>query len=158
MNIAQTSLLRGALLAALGTLALAVGCQGQGEGERCSLLNQNHDCLSGLVCTAASRLKQEDGVDRCCPEDLTEAEVDSCFPRVGGGSGTGGTTGTGGDSGGLGGEGGADAGVGDACDYRSDCADGLVCGPKGKCQHECQDDIDCDEGLICTSAQRCEEP
>jgi hypothetical protein len=158
MNIATTSLLRGALLGALGTFALVVGCQGQGEGERCSLLNQNHDCVGELVCTAASRLKLEDGVDRCCPEDLTEADDDRCQPRIGGGSGTGGSTGTGGGSSGPGGEGGAQAGLNDACHYRSDCVEPLVCGPTGHCQPECQDDIDCDDGLVCTSAQRCEEP
>jgi|SRR6478609_10711686 len=158
MNIAKTSLLRGALVATVVAFGLVVGCQGQGEGERCSLLNQNHDCLSGLVCTAASRLKQEDGVDRCCPEDLTEAEVGSCLPRVGGGSGLGGQGGESG-TGGSTSAGGSGGTVGDEqCAYTSDCPDGLVCGPQGKCQAECQDNIDCDDGLICTSAQRCEEP
>lgn len=93
-------------------LALAVeGCARQAEGERCSLLNGNDDCSSGLVCTPASELRGGDDVDRCCPADERADADPRCRPRVGSGApGTGGSTGTGGTGGDGGTAGGAGAG------------------------------------------------
>jgi len=158
MKIRSTLLLRAGLVTgALGFLGL-IGCQGQTEGERCSLLNGSADCVGDLVCTAASTLRADDGVNRCCPDGGTPTD-DRCARRISGGDGTGGSGGLGGASG----SGGSTIGSGGTsgtseCRYTSDCDDGLVCGPTGQCQAECQDDIDCDDGLVCSSDQRCVSP
>lgn len=93
------------LLVALPLALVAEGCASQGEGERCSLLNGNEDCASGLVCTPANELRGgDDGVDRCCPNDERADADPRCRPRVGSGaSGTGGTQNAGGGDGGQGG-------------------------------------------------------
>lgn len=96
-----------ALLLAGGLTAALAACSRQGEGERCSLLNGNRDCDGGLVCTPASELRSgDDGVDRCCPVEVSSDTDRRCLPRVGGVNGTGGT-GPGAGQGGQGGGGGA---------------------------------------------------
>lgn len=139
---------------------LAPGCARQNEGERCSRDNGDNDCDGDLVCRSASELKNgEDGVSRCCPEDDAETpEDDRCRLRTGV-TGTGGGSGLGGQ--GQGGEGGStqsdgDTDLGAACDYTSECKEPLVCGPQGRCQHECQTDRDCAEGNSCTLQRTCE--
>ncbi len=130
-----------------------IGCQRQAEGERCSLLNMDADCRDNLVCTDASGLRADDGVDRCCPEVGSPISDQRCSPRRTGGDG---------DGDGMGGIGGASGdgddtlkGFGEGCDYTSDCVLGLVCGPQGECQFECNRDRDCDAGKVCSSEQQC---
>jgi len=159
MKTAST-LLRAGVISAAVAFALLVGCQIQREGERCSLLNGDHDCEEGLVCTAASSLSGDDGVNRCCPDSGSVTD-ERCRRRVGGSGGMGGDTGGGSGGGGnLGGStsSGGSSGIGAACEYRSDCESGLTCGPGGKCQYECQDDIDCADGLVCSEDRRCTAP
>jgi hypothetical protein len=163
MKTLPTFLTRSALTACAIGLALMVGCQGQTEGERCSLLNGKGDCTGDLVCTPASNLRADDGVNRCCPDGNEPITDDRCLRRVGGGDGSGGSGGPGGATGegGAGPSGGANSGGANAtgaCRYTSDCEDGLVCGPGGVCQKECQDDIDCPDGLICSAEQNCVTP
>ncbi|MGE5789160.1 MAG: hypothetical protein ACM3ZE_31515 [Myxococcales bacterium] len=62
------------------TLLMVAACSRQGEGERCLTSNGDSDCEPGLVCTAASNLREYDPqkpndyiADRCCP-DPTEPE------------------------------------------------------------------------------------
>lgn len=142
-----------------GVALLAIGCSRQPEGARCSLLNADSDCGGNLECTPASTLRDGgDGVDRCCPEAGEGTEDDRCIPRISGG-GSGGSPAMGGAS--AGGEAGAPgsdpvSGIGDACNYDSDCLLPLVCGPSGLCQPECVKDRDCPAGEVCSEEQICE--
>ena len=162
MKTLPTFLTRGALTACAIGFALMVGCQGQTEGERCSLLNGKADCTDNLVCTPASSLRADDGVNRCCPEGNATITDDRCDKRIGTGGGMGGMgggagsggAGSGGDAAGSGAASSGGAGDG-TCRYNSDCRDGLVCGPGGQCQKECMDNVDCPDGMRCTSEQEC---
>src|SRR5688572_19067236 len=124
MKTWSTLLLRGGLASGAVLCALIVGCQGQQEGDRCSLLNGNNDCVGDLVCTAASSLRLDDGVNRCCPDSGTPTD-ERCLRRIstdgtGGMGGMGGNTGSGGSS--TGGAPSSGGGTGDAtCRYNSDC-------------------------------------
>lgn len=148
-----------------GALSLTVtGCQRQGEGERCSLLNGSADCQGEeLQCTPASNLRLgRDGVDRCCPLSGVEQTDERCDPRTGRGTGGGDNQGSGGTTpGGAPNEGPdeSDLGeVGDACQYSSDCVLPLICGPQGTCQAECREDRDCPGESVCSSEQTCVSP
>jgi len=155
-----STLLRGALISSAVAFGLVVGCQVQREGERCSLQNGSADCQEPLVCTAASSLRAQDGVNRCCP-DGGSATDERCRRRGSGSDGMGGMggqTGAGGGSSSAGGSSSGGSSSGTRCDYTSDCPEGLVCGPSGRCQPECKDDRDCDEGLICSDKQNCIAP
>ncbi len=139
-----------------------VGCSRQAEGERCSLENGNIDCEGSLVCTDHNKLRKgpEDGVDRCCPEELGSSDTPECAQRINSDVGDG-------DSGGDGGSGpggSSNAGdsnvqtpdeLGDSCDYNSDCSAPLICGPSGKCQFECRTDRDCPSDQICSTELSC---
>jgi hypothetical protein len=68
----------------LAAVCLSIGCDKQGEGERCELANASLDCESGLACRDATELglgSQGDlrGAALCCPPpDGTEPTVDVC--------------------------------------------------------------------------------
>jgi len=141
----------------------ALGCSRQEEGDRCTIANGSNDCEGDLVCTPASQLRKgDDKVDRCCPEDLETSDNSACAPNTNSGDGDGDGDGEGGGGGTTGG-GGEDGGgepqdpddLGLACDYPSDCSEPLTCGPRGKCQYECQTDRDCDSGETCSKERIC---
>src|SRR5262249_33655645 len=71
---------------AIAALDASAGCSLQAEGERCSTLNGNDDCQTGLVCTPKSKLGGN--ADICCPP--TGSILASCTPSVGGTGGGGG--------------------------------------------------------------------
>jgi hypothetical protein len=104
------------LLAALGVIVglAAPGCQHQGEGERCDVLNgtkgADADCDEGLVCTAATELEHPKSSAVCCPEDGSFTKL-ACMPKGAGSNGGAGPGGSGGATGG-GGQGGSTAGGG----------------------------------------------
>jgi hypothetical protein len=90
---------------ALFSVALP-GCSNQGEGERCSKLNDNpdgtsNDCQSGLVCTSKDVLHSN--ADLCCPPSnpTTQACVGAGTSTGAGGSGTAGSGTAGGGAGGA---------------------------------------------------------
>lgn len=149
------------LLILVGASA-TLGCTRQEEGERCSQANNNEDCEGNLVCTSASDLRKgDDEVDRCCPEELSSSSSSLCAPRTNSAGGDGDETGDGG-GGGEAGDGDGDTstpddpkGLGDACDYSSECTEPLICGPRGACQYECQTDRDCDDGETCNKERSC---
>ncbi len=128
---------RSRLLLVLAVLSFAAlkssaGCSAQGEGQLCSILNNNtnantsDDCQAGLVCVAKL------GYDVCCPPS---GSTDPACEGGGivGGVGGGGVGGAGGSSStsttsttsGTGGTGGADGGsdAGDDGGMSSDAAD-----------------------------------
>lgn len=147
-------------LSAFGGLFLASiatpGCQRQPEGARCVQANGDLDCREGLVCTPASELKSgADGVSRCCPEDGEPITSDLCKRGVPVNPGTGGGGNEGGSAGDSSGAGGSGVGLGDRCNYPSDCALPLVCGPGGRCQSECLQDRDCKDGKVCSDEKTC---
>ncbi len=148
-----------ALMTVAAAASLAGGCSRQSEGERCSLTNGDEDCDGSLVCTQAEELQLDDGVDRCCPPQGDAFSDSRCTPRIGGGSsggstGAGGGTGQGGEN--VGGAAGEGNGRDEPCSYNSDCTSGLICGPGGQCQPECNEDIDCPaDRPVCNSAQEC---
>ncbi len=78
-----------ALAFPVALLQLASGCSRQGEGERCSHLNndpttgESNDCAEGLVCTPGSTLGSN--TDICCLSN-GQSTVPACVP---GGSSTG---------------------------------------------------------------------
>lgn len=150
-----SSRILGLLLISAALLSpLVIGCQRQGEGERCSTLNKDSDCQDGLVCTDSSGLREgADEVDRCCPEPGEPISDNRCSRRTGTGDGDGL-----GGVGGMSGDGDGDdlSGFGDGCGYTSDCDPGLVCGPGGVCQNECNRDRDCPEGEVCSEEKTCE--
>ncbi len=150
-------------LAGLMTLPLS-GCQRQQEGERCDLENADDDCDRGddLVCTDSAKLRDAtiDKVSRCCPEDLKDYGDARCAPKQGGtgdgdssNGGAGGASGSGGSGSGGNGSGGNGSGGSDIsdkeCNFNSDCAENLICGPTGYCQIECKQDRDCVGGKSC---------
>lgn len=151
-----STLLRGGLISSAVVMGLVVGCQIQREGERCSLFNGSNDCQDPLVCTAASSLSADDGVNRCCPDGGTITD-DRCRRRVTGSGGMGGMGGETNSAGGSSNTGGSASGGSSStqCQYNSDCDDGLVCGPTGRCQLECKDDVDCDDGFRCDAEGSC---
>jgi len=74
-----------AVAAASFAVALcASGCSGQGEGERCNVLDDNSgdsDCASGLECYAATTLggvAEANNTDICCPTDRAQATTAIC--------------------------------------------------------------------------------
>jgi len=148
------------LISAFSVVFFASSCARQGEGERCDVASESNDCESGLECKPKDQL---DGiVDRCCPPGDSTPSDPRCFPS----SGTGGTGGTsdaapeaqieGAAGAGTGGSGGVDAGSeasSAGCNYNSDCPAGLVCGPQGRCQTECQADRDCSPNQACVSGK-----
>jgi len=140
---------RRALATSLTALVLLVACSRQEEGDRCSTRNDDNDCESGLVCKAAETLRtgKSDGVARCCPPEGNSISNDLCTPLIGGGGSDGG-----GNLGGQAGE--TNTNAGDKCSYNSNCVEGLVCGPQGKCQSECLEDRDCPSPEVC-DAGRC---
>ena len=155
---------RSSLFLALCLLGSFIGCSRQNEGERCSLANRDDDCEGDLVCTDSSKLRKgDDGVDRCCPEQLGSTDNSLCAQRTntGTGDGDGDTTDSGdGDTTSGGGQGGMSgtedpADLGNACDYNSECKVPLVCGPSGECQYECRESRDCDSGEVCTAEGTC---
>jgi hypothetical protein len=145
------------LVAALCCSAV-LGCNRQQEGERCALTNADSDCDDDLLCTEAENLRGgDDEVDRCCP-DSDETPSDSrCALKTsaGDGDGDGPITGQGGGGGATSGEDDPPAGLGDACQYNSECVEPLVCGPGGQCQYECNVDRDCDGGETCSDERAC---
>lgn len=158
-------------LATLWTL----GCSRQDEGERCSLLNADSDCEDDLVCTEAADLRNDDGVDRCCPPS-DEARSDSrCDLKTTGGDGDGLISG--GGQGGMSSEGG-EGELDEACTeeakclpqytcantgrcaeincvFPSDCPLSTVCGVQGVCRAECNANRDCAAGLVCSDQRTC---
>lgn len=149
----KLTVLRPRTILAFGFVAfgLLVACSRQGEGERCSKRNDNNDCEAGLECVEAGGLRSQDGVDRCCPREGRPVSDGRCTRLIGGDNGDG--------EGGEGGEGPTNSAssttAGKTCNYNSDCAEGLVCGPDAKCQAECRQDRDCPPEHTCTSAGRC---
>lgn len=96
------------------SLFILAACSRQGEGERCLTSNGDADCEPGLVCTAASNLREYENqkthdyaADRCCP-DPTEPEspdprcqrrtrnsqTDNPTESIGGSAGSGGSGGS----------------------------------------------------------------
>jgi len=136
---------RHALAVVLAGFVLLLACSRQGEGDRCSTENDDNDCESGLICVPPDLLRggSDDGVSRCCNPEGNDVSDGRCTRLIGASTTTTGTT-TGG-----GGEAGAPGQSGASCDYNSDCAQPLVCGPQGVCQGECVEDRDCDEPLVC---------
>ncbi len=150
-------LLPATILATLSLLAAGSvgGCSRQNEGERCSLLNGNLDCDEELLCIPAGQLRGgTDDVDRCCPATGESISDSRCAPRIGG-SGNDDDNDAQGGAGGATDGGGPVQGLGDACQYTSDCVLPLVCGPTGACQYECQTDRDCTGGKVCSSELTC---
>ncbi|HEY5957677.1 MAG TPA: hypothetical protein VIV60_14030, partial [Polyangiaceae bacterium] len=97
------------LVAILGTTIWA--CSRQGEGERCVLSNANADCESGLECTPADKLNQnnltgeEYKTERCCPPDGQTWSDSRCDRKTRGTpAGSGGASATGGTSSSIGGD------------------------------------------------------
>jgi hypothetical protein len=150
---------RYSVLIALSLVCATSACSRQKEGERCSLENGDLDCDSALVCTDSSKLRKgADEVDRCCPEELGSTSNQQCAlatnsPNGSGGQGGGGANGNGGDGASTGET--ELEGLGDACDYTSECVEPLVCGPGGECQYECNVNRDCDSGEICNAERSC---
>ncbi len=145
----------------LASVVSTIGCSRQEEGQRCSLANGDLDCEGNLVCTDHNKLRRgEDGVDRCCPEELGSTDTPECAQRTNSGNGNGDGDGdsTGDGDGGAGGMSGGDDGppdLGSACDYTSECSEPLICGPSGKCQYECNGDRDCGDGEVCSDESTC---
>jgi hypothetical protein len=72
------------VLSAIGVAA--VGCSGQGEGERCDHRAANggdDDCQSGLTCQnpPGGIVTYPNGV--CCPPDPAQATTAACSPNTG---------------------------------------------------------------------------
>jgi hypothetical protein len=81
------------------------GCAAQGDGQRCSVLNNSDDCQTGLVCTSSAVLGGSS--DICClPSGDT---LPACIP---GGLGVGGAGSTTVGAGGFGGGGSTSVGMG----------------------------------------------
>lgn len=146
-----------AFLLGASLLLSPLSCSRQKEGERCSRLNADADCESGLVCTLASQLRSSD-IDRCCPDAGSYSDV-RCAP-VTGSSGDGD-----GDGDGAGGAGGssdgqlmsteeADLNLGAVCQFHGTCDAPLICSPGGTCDWECRIDRDCLDGKICSETDR----
>lgn len=95
------------ILSLAAFIAVAPGCDRQGEGERCSELNGNEDCSGSLVCRQGARLN----VSVCCPE--SGFNDPRCNPAIGvsGASGAGGTGGTNGGTSGAAGTAAGSAGT-----------------------------------------------
>lgn len=151
-------LLPATIVAALSLVGAGLfgGCSHQNEGERCSLLNGNLDCDEGLLCIPAGNLRGgDDDVDRCCPSGGDAITDSRCAPRIGGSGDDGNGSGSEGGAGGQAPDDGPAQGLGDACQYTSDCVLPLVCGPTGECQYECQNDRDCTGGEVCSAELTC---
>ncbi|CAN5326195.1 hypothetical protein BH09MYX1_BH09MYX1_41400 [soil metagenome] len=63
--------------------AVVVSCTGQSEGQRCQVQNNDDDCQSGLICTAAAQITipgtgKASNADICCPLDRSQATEDIC--------------------------------------------------------------------------------
>lgn len=139
---------------------LSVGCGRQPEGERCSLKNGDLDCNSELKCTPSTNLRNgADGVDRCCPSS-TNVQDERCDAGISG-AGTGGATSAdgGGGEGGTAQGGASGLGLGEVCNYNSNCLLPLVCKTtcasggtcSNSCQYECNETRDCLNGYVCTN-------
>jgi hypothetical protein len=63
------------VLASVAVAALAVACNGQGEGDLCDLRNGDNDCQNGFKCSSP-----QPGFfgNRCCPADPALAKVNAC--------------------------------------------------------------------------------
>jgi len=158
-RVSVSSLVAACLLVVSATL-LSAGCGRQPQGERCSLKNGDLDCNSDLKCTPSTNLRNgADGVDRCCPAS-TSPDDDRCATgRSGAGTG-GGTSSDGGGGEGGNAQGGASGlGLGESCNYNSDCQLPLVCKTTcpqsgacaNSCQYECNTTRDCLNGYVCSN-------
>jgi len=74
-----------AIVALAGILVVGTGCQGQGEGDRCTFfagnntaINGTQECASGLVCYRAFNTSVTGDYDRCCLPGLPPTTVQAC--------------------------------------------------------------------------------